>query len=58
MSLWAKSTSARFLLFENVVGIVPVRLQHTGGYQKQKLGSQSMPARCDQDLLDQDTAQR
>ena len=31
MLLWAKSTSARFLLFENVVGIVPVRLQDTGG---------------------------
>ena len=27
MSLWAKHTSARFLLFEKVVGMVPVRLQ-------------------------------
>ena len=27
MSLWAKHTSAKFLLFEKVVGMVPVRLQ-------------------------------
>ena len=38
MSLWASSTSARFLLLAKVVGMVPVKLQQSQAFKgKQKI---------------------